>query len=588
MRHDPAAAARALTFCCAVFTAANAQADKVPFTRIVSLTGDPVISGGTMTSMTFPAMNDNGRVGFLTTIDNAPGGPGTDRRMYVNDGGFFSREVVREGEAVPSGDGLFADFSTPILNNAGQVLFHSTLSGTTGGADDNAGVYLSMVAESVSDPTQVARKGASAPDGNGVFASFKSLSLNETGHSVFEGTLANTVAGGADDAGIYLAGPEGLTQIARKGQAVPGGNGVFAEFGTPRLNDAGQISFVAELAQTTNSVQDDTALYLYDPQSGLTQLLREGQSYASGAWIGDINNGTTNGFNNAGEVVFPHSLVTASNNWAMLRVGPNGAITELFREGEPSPDGNGTINYGTSARVLNEAGQTTTTVFINNSTRGSSDNTGVLLADGANDPVMLLREGQPALDGNGEFATFYSSIVNNAGQAVIAGQLRGTEESFLDNELIYFHDPALGMHKVAREGDDLYGALVRTVNSGSNGGINDAGAVAYRFWLYDGRYGIAVWQLVDRIPGDTDADFDIDDIDLGTIFGNYTGPLTPGTGGMTPADGDTDGDGDIDDTDLGTAFSAYTGPFDAAAVPEPTSLAAIVLAGTVLMRRRRA
>jgi hypothetical protein len=575
----------ALVLC--VPDAAGALPDKVPFTRIVSLTGDPVISGGTLGGMTFPIMNNNGRVGFLTTINNAPGGPGTDRRMYVNDGGFFSREVVREGDAAPNGDGLFAEFSTPILNDSGHVLFSATLSGTSVGADNDAGVYLSSVLDDVADPIQVARKGASAPDNNGVFSSFKSLSLNETGLSVFESTLTGTAGASSDDAGIYLAGPNGLTQIARKGQSAPGGNGVFAEFGTPRLNDAGQISFMAELAQTSKSIQDDTALYLYDPQSGLTELLREGQPYGSDAWIGDINIDLTNGFNNAGEVVFPHRLTTASNNPAMLRVGPNGTITELFREGDPAPDGNGTLDYGTSARVLNDAGRMTTTVFIDNSDGGSSDNTGVILADGTNDPVMVLREDQPALDGNGEFATFYTSAVNNAGQVVVSGQLRGTEEDFLDNELIYFIDPQLGMHKVAREGDTLYGSLVRTVNAGANAGLIDSGAVVYRFRLYDGRYGIAVWQLVDRLPGDTDGDFDIDDADLGHAFGNYTGPLAQGTGNKTGADGDTDGDGDVDDADLGAAFAAYTGPRTPIEIPEPSTLALVGCAGLLLCRRRR-
>ena len=87
------------------------------------------------------------------------------------------------------------------------------------------------------------------------------------------------------------------------------------------------------------------------------------------------------------------------------------------------------------------------------------------------------------------------------------------------------------------------------------------------------------------VPGDVDLDGDVDDSDLGTIFSNYTGPITGGT--LTAFDGDTDGDGDVDDSDLGTAFSNYTGPLAPTNVPEPTSAMLFLLAGACCFRRRR-
>ncbi|MFN3166212.1 MAG: exo-alpha-sialidase [Phycisphaeraceae bacterium] len=89
------------------------------------------------------------------------------------------------------------------------------------------------------------------------------------------------------------------------------------------------------------------------------------------------------------------------------------------------------------------------------------------------------------------------------------------------------------------------------------------------------------------LPGDTDGDADIDDSDLGTAFANYTGPLTPNSGGKTAAQGDTDGDGDIDDSDLGTIFAAYTGPLSPTSVPEPASATPVIACGLLLRRRRR-
>jgi len=100
-------------------------------------------------------------------------------------------------------------------------------------------------------------------------------------------------------------------------------------------------------------------------------------------------------------------------------------------------------------------------------------------------------------------------------------------------------------------------------------------------------YGEAAVDVTAALFGDKDLDGDIDDADLSETFSNYTGPLAPGTGGMSWAQGDNDGDGDVDDADLGTSFANYTGPTAAANVPEPASAALMGCGAFAVLRRRR-
>lgn len=99
-------------------------------------------------------------------------------------------------------------------------------------------------------------------------------------------------------------------------------------------------------------------------------------------------------------------------------------------------------------------------------------------------------------------------------------------------------------------------------------------------------YRLDLTVAADLLSGDLDQDGDIDGVDLGVAFFNFTGP---GGSGKTAEQGDLDGDGDVDGVDLGIHFSSFTGPSAApgpASVPEPAG-AALLLAAAGLFRSRR-
>jgi hypothetical protein len=60
-----------------------------------------------------------------------------------------------------------------------------------------------------------------------------------------------------------------------------------------------------------------------------------------------------------------------------------------------------------------------------------------------------------------------------------------------------------------------------------------------------------------RLIGDTDRDSDVDNVDIGTTTGNFTGSGT--TNALAWADGDMDFDGDVDNVDIGTVTGSFTG-----------------------------
>ena len=73
-----------------------------------------------------------------------------------------------------------------------------------------------------------------------------------------------------------------------------------------------------------------------------------------------------------------------------------------------------------------------------------------------------------------------------------------------------------------------------------------------------GTYTIVVGSAdIPALYGDTDGDFDVDNMDLLIAFANFTGPLGSG---KTLSQGDINLDGDVDNDDLMGMFSSFTGP----------------------------
>lgn len=89
---------------------------------------------------------------------------------------------------------------------------------------------------------------------------------------------------------------------------------------------------------------------------------------------------------------------------------------------------------------------------------------------------------------------------------------------------------------------------------------------------------------VPPVAGDLDGDGDVDGVDLGLFFANFTGP---DSGPAADPSADLDADGDVDGVDLAQAFAAFTGPLAPSVVPEPAGAMVITLLAPFMLQRRR-
>ena len=181
---------------------------------------------GPFSIYTLPAINDGGTVAFNASLD--AGGSG----IFTGDG--------LEISTIADTSGIFSYFSSPTINDGGTVAFNAGLD--TGGS----GIFTSNVQEI-----------STIADTSGLFDSFLSdVAFNESGKVAFEANLDNGING------IFTSANPLTDQVIALGDRL--GNSTVTDLDITRqgLNDSGQISFTATLADGTQAVYraDPTAV----------------------------------------------------------------------------------------------------------------------------------------------------------------------------------------------------------------------------------------------------------------------------------------------------------------------------------------
>lgn len=470
-------------------------------THTMAQSGQSAPNGnGTFTTFSTPEINALGQAAFLAGLSGTTGGSNDDFGLFRGNGSGIVAQIVREGQSAPDGNGVFAAFAGPTINFSGQSGFAANLTGTSGGTTDNTGVFRGG-----GTMAQIARKGQAAPDGNGFFSGFNfgGHSLNDFGQVAFIGNLTGTSGGSNDNAGVYRGQGGAITQIARAGQSVPGGNGQFSTFVSYQLNEAGQVLFRSDLTNTSGGANDNMGIYRSSGSGDGIQIVRRGQ-------LAPDSNGSFSFFNPAslndlGHAAFYASLSGTSggnnDNEGIFR-GSGGVITQIVREGDIAPDGNGLFSSMPTLAVLNNNGQVAFSSSLSGTSGGTTDDRGIFRGSGSA-VTQIAREGQSAPDGNGTFSIFTIPFrLNDSGQVAFVAGLSGTQGGNNDNGGIFTSD-GIDMLTVVRRGDAMGGSIVTELSLPS---LNQHGQIAYTVTLANGnelvrrftpdlhwRSGIGIW-----------------------------------------------------------------------------------------------
>ena len=207
-----------------------------------------------------------------------PDDPGGSRAgiFLAHDNGITT--VALENQVVPNGDGTLNGIAvtTPAIGNGGHVAFWSQLRNTIAGSIDNTAIF-SFHGSSL---TEIARRSALLPDGNGRYLNlFTLVDVNRAGEVLFQSTISG--ASGGSDEGIFIGNGSSARIVNRVGDAAPSG-GILGDFleESIRFNDRGQVFFAAILKFPDLADPVDTVgLFLHDPTLGLLEIAREREDF---------------------------------------------------------------------------------------------------------------------------------------------------------------------------------------------------------------------------------------------------------------------------------------------------------------------
>lgn len=166
-----------------------------PVGAVITSLGSPAVAANG--SVAFRAKLTAGIAGIAST--NASG--------IWRDDASGNRALIARQSFIAEGTGgaVFAAFSDPVVNSAGRVAFRATLTPGIGGS--TAGNAAGIWTDATGSLAMIARKGEQPPGvaTSAKFANFTSIAINDAGDVVFQATITGTGITLANNTGLWVA-----------------------------------------------------------------------------------------------------------------------------------------------------------------------------------------------------------------------------------------------------------------------------------------------------------------------------------------------------------------------------------------------
>lgn len=437
----------------------------------IALKGQTAPAGGVYSIFNLPVLSDSGQVSFFAYVDN---GVTLGGGSFVGLPGSLQPAAMLNTPA-PAG-GIFSNFSTSVVNNAGQVAIRSSLIG----GSSTQGLYFGTPGSLQT----LARENTAAP-GGGKFSNFPSEPLlNDLGQVAFLADLS-TPSGTA----IFSGSVGSLQVVAKTGTPSPVGGSFQGFEGAPVMNASGKVAFTALLSGTTAN----RGVFVGTPGTLQTAAL-QGTAAPAG---GNFATMYEPALNDAGQVAFTSTLTGGSSTEGMFS-GLPGTLQTVALMGAAAPGGGNYVGF-TNPAILNGPGQVAYKAYVS----GALNAQGIFAGKPGSIQSVARRNGSAPSGGLYDELDF--PVLNGLGQVAFTSTLFGSGVTTANDLALYAGVPGT-LFKVVRKGDAVdvdpgIGIDLRIVNdidfanfSGGQDGdflsLGDSGVIAYQLGFTDGSNGI--------------------------------------------------------------------------------------------------